>query len=432
MMFTAARRSLAVAVAGLLAAGTVALATGAAQADVPGAMGVFPATGTDTSGMQLTTAGPCPADATNLIVSVTGSGFPAAGQNVVSNSPISTYSNTPDGGIVVPLTQTMRDYASTAGFSTLQGRYDFTLTCRAAFGSATYGGFGASVWFTSNTAYQTTAPAVATTTALTVAPAGSVVQGTSVTLTAAVAPAGAAGSVQFMDGTKAVGSPVAVAAGSAKLTTGTLAVGAHTLSARFTPADSAAFLPSTSAGTSLTVKIKPPSVVTAPKVTGTAKVGATVTCAVTFGGATSVTYAWLRDTTVISGYTAHTHVLQAADYRHKIACRATAANSTGKTTATSPGVSVALGAALHNTVRPTLAGTVRTGHRIAARNGTWSPVASSYTYVWLRDGHVIRGAVHSAYVLTSADHGHLISVRVTAKRSGYADGSAASVPVRVG
>ncbi|MEV6005971.1 LPXTG cell wall anchor domain-containing protein [Streptomyces sp. NPDC051976] len=143
-----------------VAAGVMAAST--AHADVLGAMAVSPATGTDTSGVTLTTAGACPSDATNIIVSVTGSGFPAAGQNVVSNSPISTYQSTPSGGIAVPLTQTMRDYANTAGFSTLKGRYDFTLTCRAAFGSSTFGDFTASMWFTSNTTYQNTDPSLPT------------------------------------------------------------------------------------------------------------------------------------------------------------------------------------------------------------------------------------------------------------------------------
>jgi LPXTG-motif cell wall-anchored protein len=143
-----------------VAAGVMAAST--AHADVLGTMDVSPATGTDTSGVTLTTSGPCPSDATNLIVSVTGSGFPAAGQNVVSNSPISTYASTPAGGIAVPLTQTMRDYANTAGFSTLKGRYDFTLTCRAAFGSTTFGDFSSSMWFTSNTTYQNTDPSLPT------------------------------------------------------------------------------------------------------------------------------------------------------------------------------------------------------------------------------------------------------------------------------
>ncbi|MEU9453903.1 Ig-like domain repeat protein [Streptomyces sp. NPDC048277] len=436
MTFTSVRRSLpAAGIAAVLVAGAIGLGASGAQAASLGTLDVSPATGTDTSGMTLTTSGACPGPATNLIVSVTGSGFPSDGKVVVSNSPISTYQTSSAGGIVVPLTETMRDYANEAGFQTLQGRYDFTLTCRGAFGSATYGDFGSPIWFTSNTAYQNTDPAgsvAATTTTLTAAPASPVVEGTSVKLTAAVAPATAAGTVQFKDGTQALGGPVAVSAGTASLTTGALAAGGHSLTAEFTPSDASAYAPSASAALPYTVKVKPPTVVSAPKVTGTAKVGSTVTCSATFNGATSYTYAWLRDGTAIGGATARTRALVAADYTHKLACRVTAGNSGGNTTATSPAVTVALGPALKNTARPSTTGTAKAGKRLTAKPGSWTPAAASYTYVWKRDGHAIRGGTHSTYLLTRTDKGHLITVTVTAKRSGYANGTATSRSVRVG
>ena len=434
MTLTTARRSVSITVASLLAAGTLALGAGAARADVLGSMTVDPATGTDTSGVSLTTPGPCPAPSTNLIVSVTGSGFPAAGQNVVSNSPISTYAATPAGGIVVPLTQTMRDYASTAGFTLLQGKYDFKLTCRPAFGATTFGDYTTSIWFTSNTAYQNTAPstAAATTTTLAVTPAGPVIQGAAVKLTATVAPAAATGTVQFMDGTAKLGTPVAVAAGSAVLTTGALTVGTHALTAKFTPADTNAYLPSASTATSFTVKVKPPVLVSAPKVTGTARVGSTVTCAVTYSGATAQAYGWLRDGATISGAKAKTFALTATDYKHKIACRTAAANSTGSVGATSPAVTVAVGPALKNGTLPSISGVVKTGQRIAVKPGTWNPTAVTYVVIWRRDGRAIPGAIHAAYVLTSADRGHLVSVTLIAQRPGYTSGVATSKQVRVG
>ncbi|MGW7523303.1 Ig-like domain repeat protein [Streptomyces sp. NPDC054783] len=441
MMFTSVRRARHVrrvrravpaGVAAVLVAGAISLGASGAEAASLGTLDVGPATGTDTTGITLTTSGPCPSPATNLIVSVTGSGFPAGGQNVVGNSPVSAYQTTSNGGIVVPLTQTMRDYANTAGFTTLQGRYDFTLTCRGAFGSATYGDFGAPIWFTSNTAYQNTEPAAKTTTSLAVSPASPVVEGTSVKLTATVAPNTAAGTVQFKDGTQALGGPVAVSGGTATLTTGALAAGSHSLTVVFTPSDASAYTASTSAAVSYTVKIKAPQVVTAPKVTGTVRVGSTVTCSATFSGATSYTYAWLRDGAAISGATGRTRALVAADYAHRLACRVTAANSTGSTTATSPSVTVALGPALRNTVHPSISGTARVGKRLTARPGSWTPAATTYTYVWKRDGHAIRGATHSTYVLTRADKGHRITVTVVAKRTGYANGTATSSSVRVG
>ncbi|HKR52086.1 MAG TPA: Ig-like domain repeat protein [Pseudonocardiaceae bacterium] len=93
----------------------------------------------------------------------------------------------------------------------------------------------------------------ATGTALTASPASTVAQGTPVTLTAVVTPATATGTVQFTGGTTAVGTPGTVTNGIASVTTSTLAVGAHQLTAVFTPADPAAYTPSTSPTVQLAV-----------------------------------------------------------------------------------------------------------------------------------------------------------------------------------
>ncbi|MFD8072006.1 Ig-like domain-containing protein [Streptomyces sp. NPDC059718] len=435
MKITTVRRRLSLVLASAIAAGGIAVAAaGTARAEVIGSMEVAPAIGTDVSGISLTTSGPCPEEATNLIVKVKGAGFPAEGQNVVGNSEIAIYPAVPGGGFTVPLMQTMRDYAKDAGFTELKGRYDFTLTCRKAFGADTFGDFTSAIWFTSNTAYQSTPPPtqMATATTLAAGPASPVVQGTAVKLTATVAPATAAGSVRFLDGATQIGSPVTVSNGAASLTTTALGVGTHALSAAFTPADAAAYKPSASAALPYTVKVKPPVVVTAPKVTGTVKVASTVTCSATFGGASSYAYAWLRDNKVVSGATAKTWGLTSADYKHKVACRVTAKNTTGSTAATSPAVTVGVGPALKNTKLPTISGTARTGKRLTAKAGSWRPSATSYSYEWRRDGKAIRGATRSTYVLTKADRGHRVALKITAKRSGYTNGSATSKSVRVG
>ncbi|MFI5764226.1 WxL protein peptidoglycan domain-containing protein [Streptomyces sp. NPDC051563] len=131
----------------------------AAHAAPAGSAKINPATGTDGSSIDVTTSAACPEPSTNILVTVAGKGFPAEGLNVVGNSPISTYPPAASGGISVPLTMTMRDYASQAGFTTLEGRYDLTVVCRKAFGTDTYGTFAASLWFTSTTEYRTTDPA---------------------------------------------------------------------------------------------------------------------------------------------------------------------------------------------------------------------------------------------------------------------------------
>lgn len=257
-------RVLAGGLASLVAASAAGLVTaGSAHAADIGTAVVAPATGTDTSSMSLTTSDPCPANATNVIVSVTGSGFPAAGQNVVGNSPISTYGTTGNGGLVIPLSATMRDYANTAGFTNLTGKYTFVVTCRTAFNGTSLGDFPASVWFTSNTAYQNTDPSVKTdtTTTLAVSPASPVTAGTPVILTATVGPAGTAGQVQFQDNGTPLGSPVAVSNGTAALTTGNLPAGNHSLTAAFTPS-STSFNSSVSAAVPYVVNTAPATATT--------------------------------------------------------------------------------------------------------------------------------------------------------------------------
>ncbi|MFG1671429.1 WxL protein peptidoglycan domain-containing protein [Streptomyces sp. Y7] len=114
----------------LLAAGAVVGGTPvdarAADADK---LAVTPARGSDTQPITLTAEAPCPAKTTNVIARVTGAGFPRGGQIVVGNAPLTTYGKVPGAGLSIPLTYTMRDYASTAGFTALSGTYTFTVSC---------------------------------------------------------------------------------------------------------------------------------------------------------------------------------------------------------------------------------------------------------------------------------------------------------------
>jgi hypothetical protein len=70
------------------------------------------------------------------------------------------------------------------------------------------------------------------------------------TLTATITPSTAAGTVQFHDGNTTLGDPVTLTNGAATTTT-TLPAGDHSLTADFTPTNTAEFSPSTSAPVSL-------------------------------------------------------------------------------------------------------------------------------------------------------------------------------------
>ncbi|MCC2031841.1 Ig-like domain-containing protein [Microbacterium allomyrinae] len=83
------------------------------------------------------------------------------------------------------------------------------------------------------------------------APTGYQEQGEDVVLTATLSPA-VAGTVQFRSNGAVIGTATAVA-GEATFTTDALALGAHSLTARFVPADSYSYKPSTSTAATVTI-----------------------------------------------------------------------------------------------------------------------------------------------------------------------------------
>jgi hypothetical protein len=76
-----------------------------------------------------------------------------------------------------------------------------------------------------------------------------------------------------------------------------------------------------------------------------------------------------------------------------------------------------------NTVKPSIDGVPNEGNRLAARHGQWTGDPNRFDYQWLRcdangaNCFQIQGATDREYVLTSADVGHTIVVRVRAYNS---------------
>jgi len=167
----------------------------------------------------------------------------------------------------------------------------------------------------------------------------------------------------------------------------------------------------------------------APKVTGTAKVGAKVTAAPGSWSATpsSYTYQWKADGKAIAGATASTYVLPAGRLGKKLSVTVTAVKSGWKSgSATSAAVTVAKGDAPRATKLPVISGTAKVGKTLRTSAGTWSPAATSYTYQWYAGGKAISGATKSSLVLKAAQKGKKITVKVTARRTGHKDGVAVS------
>jgi hypothetical protein len=153
---------------------------------------------------------------------------------------------------------------------------------------------------------------------------------------------------------------------------------------------------------------------------------------------TGYDYSWLRCDKAgaycneIGGARGATYALISADVGHTIRLKVAAKNAGGSTTVFSAPTALVAAAPVSkssppaNTSPPTLSGTAQEGRTLTGNRGTWSNSPSDYDYSWRRcdtqgnhcDG--IGGANGTTYSLTSADVGHTIRFRVTAKN---ADGS---------
>ncbi|WP_445152678.1 hypothetical protein [Baekduia sp. Peel2402] len=167
-----------------------------------------------------------------------------------------------------------------------------------------------------------------------------------------------------------------------------------------------------------------------PAITGTAKDGQTLTSTTgTWTGTTPLSYArqWRRcDTagancTDISGATATTYTLVAADVGKTIKVVVTASNTAGNAPATSAATATVTAAVPANTALPAITGTAKEGQLLTASIGTWTGSATiTYTYQWQTCNSsgasctAISGATLSTYRLAASDVTKTVKVVVTA------------------
>lgn len=159
-----------------------------------------------------------------------------------------------------------------------------------------------------------------------------------------------------------------------------------------------------------------------PTVSGTAKVGRRLTASTGTWGPAPVTlsFQWFRSGSPIAGATTSAYTLTAADHTKRMTVRVTGRRA-GYTTVSRTSAATATVAAgtLTPTPTPTISGTLRRGATLKATAGTWGPGTVSLSYRWYRNGSAISGATSSSYVLTIADKGTRITVRVTGRKTGY-------------
>jgi hypothetical protein len=158
-----------------------------------------------------------------------------------------------------------------------------------------------------------------------------------------------------------------------------------------------------------------------PTITGTARVGSTLTVNAGLWSPAPVTlsYQWYRSGVVITGATLSTYALRTSDLGKTITVK-TAARKPGyyvtyKTSAaTAPVATNVLTAP-----RPVIPATAAVGQTLTVKVGAWTPTVSDRTYQWKRNGINIPGATMSSYKVVAADLGAGLSIAVTGRKSGY-------------
>jgi hypothetical protein len=186
-----------------------------------------------------------------------------------------------------------------------------------------------------------------------------------------------------------------------------------------------------------------------PTITGTVKVGSTLTgvpgtwnpvvSSSDFGWAWSISSSATGPYELIGGATASTYVLLATDSGKFVKVTVTGKKSgyadTARTSVAT--ASVALGT-FATPPPPTISGTAKVGETLTANEGTWSPVTDSYKYVWLSSSTAtgtfaaIAGATGKTYLVQAAVRGKFVKVTVTGVKAGYASLASASSTATLG
>lgn len=165
--------------------------------------------------------------------------------------------------------------------------------------------------------------------------------------------------------------------------------------------------------------------VTAPSISGSPTVGATLTCdtGAWTGAPTSYARQWRRDDAFISGATAATYAVVAGDVGTALTCLVTATNAGGTVAVASRGVFVSPAAVDGpvNTALPTVVGAGSIGSALSCAPGSWAGARIGHTYAWSRNGVPIADTASAKYVVLNADVGSMLGCTVTATN---ADGSA--------
>ncbi len=156
-----------------------------------------------------------------------------------------------------------------------------------------------------------------------------------------------------------------------------------------------------------------------PSITGTRRVGETLTAiAGSWPLGTTFTYQWLRNDKTIPGATGHTYGLVAADAGKRISVRVqgTLPSTQVQTRTSAKTGSIAKGVLTAGV--PTIAGSPYVGEPVSAVVGAW-PTGTTFKYQWYANGKAIKRATKATLTVPGSAVNTRLSVRVTGALPGY-------------
>ena len=156
-----------------------------------------------------------------------------------------------------------------------------------------------------------------------------------------------------------------------------------------------------------------------PKLSGTVKVGSTLTAKPgTWSPSATLSYQWFRGNSAISGATKSKYKVQLADVGLKLSARVTGSKAGYLSVAKASAATKTVPKVTMKASTPKITGTTKVGSTLGVSRGSWTS-GVTFSYQWYRSGKAISGATGSTYLLTTADKGKTLTVKVTGVRTGY-------------
>ena len=174
-----------------------------------------------------------------------------------------------------------------------------------------------------------------------------------------------------------------------------------------------------------------------PVILGTPQLGVTLTASPgavgTLPTATGFGYQWFRGAAKIPGATKAAYTPVALDVNKQLSVRVQAIQAGYRPGAVLGSDPVTVAPAAPFVVGSvTVAGNAAVGRAVTASTGVWTPAPTAFAYQWFRvngeTATVIPKATKASYIVTAADRGLTLRVRVTGTRAGYTTSVATSGP----